>query len=260
MDTLRETVKSRLAPEHIERVRRVMRGVRSIYMAPWRVYWRSQIKDYAALPDGRHWRTAVPSALHFSLQDGTINYRYRDIPMLKHPVEIALYMRLIWETRPGTIIEIGSQSGGAAVWMADMVNLFGIDGRVVSIDLRTPTPKYMPSNVRFLQGDANDIGATLTADLLASFPRPWLVIEDSAHTFVATLAVLEFFANRLNSGEYIVIEDSNASEMGAADDGGPAKSIAAFLSRRDDFEIDARYCDQYGLNVTGNPNGYLRKK
>jgi cephalosporin hydroxylase len=56
------------------------------------------------------------------------------------------------------------------------------------------------------------------------------------------------------------LEDSNASEMGAADDGGPAKSIAEFLSRHDDFEIDARYCDQYGQNVTGNPNGYLRKK
>jgi cephalosporin hydroxylase len=47
--------------------------------------------------------------------------------------------------------------------------------------------------------------------------------------------------------------------MGAADDGGPAKSIAEFLSRHGDFEIDARYCDQYGRNVTGNPTGYLRK-
>jgi cephalosporin hydroxylase len=26
------------------------------------------------------------------------------------------------------------------------------------------------------------------------------------------------------------------------------------------YEIDARYCDQYGQNVTGNLNGYLRKK
>lgn len=260
MKSLRENVKSKLAQEHVDRVRRVMHRVRSIYMAPWRAYWRSRIKDYALLPGGRHWHTAIPSALHFSLQDGTIGYRYRDIPMLKHPVEIALYMRLIWETRPGTIIEIGTQSGGAAVWMGDMLNLFDIDGRVVSIDLRTPTPKYTPSNVKFIQGDANDIGATLTASLLATLPKPWLVIEDSAHTFAATLAVLDFFANRLSSGEYIVIEDSNISEMGAADDGGPAKAIAEFLSRNGDFAIDARYCDQYGLNVTGNPNGYLRKK
>jgi cephalosporin hydroxylase len=229
-------------------------------MAPWRVIWRAQIKNYEPLPNGRNWRTAISPALHFSLQRGIISYRYRDIPMLKHPVEIALYMRLIWETRPGTIIEIGTQSGGAAVWMADMLNLFGIDGQVVSIDLNPPRPSHVPSNVKFLEGDANDIGVALTPTKLSSFPRPWLVIEDSAHTFKATLAVLEFFAERLQRGEFIVIEDSNASEMGAADDGGPAKAIAAFLRDHTVFEIDTRYCDQYGRNVTGNPNGYLRKK
>jgi len=30
--------------------------------------------------------------------------------------------------------------------------------------------------------------------------------------------------------------------------------------RREDYEIDERYCDLYGFNVTENPNGYLRKK
>ncbi len=230
-------------------------------MAPRRMLWRSQIKNYAPLPGGRHWRSDVPVDLNWKLQRGTINYRYRDVPMLKHPVEVALYMRLIWETRPATIVEIGSQSGGAAVWMADLLNLFGIPGNVVSIDLKPPSPPYVPANVKFLEGDANDIGDTLTPQLLESLPRPWLVIEDSAHTYVATLAVLRFFDTRLRSGEYIIIEDSNISEMGGADDGGPARSIADFLQESGDrFEIDARYCDQYGRNVTGNPNGYLRRK
>ena len=115
--------------------------------------------------------------------------------------------------------------------------------------------------MKFLEGDANDIGDTLTPQLLESLPRPWLIIEDLAHTYVATLAVLRFFDTRLRSGEYIIIEDSNISEMGGAEDGGPARSIADFLQDSGDrFEIDARYCDQYGRNVTGNPNGYLRRK
>jgi hypothetical protein len=43
-------------------------------------------------------------------------------------------------------------------------------------------------------------------------------------------------------------------------EGGPARSITEFLQQRGDaYEIDAAYCDQYGRNVTGNPNGYLRK-
>jgi cephalosporin hydroxylase len=259
MQSVREAVKARLSPENTARARRALAVVRDAYMTPWRVYWRSQIKDYPTLPGGRHWRSDVPVELSWTVQRGIMNYRYRDIPMLKHPVEIALYMRLIWETKPATIIEIGTQKGGAAIWMADLLNLFGLPGRVVSVDLNPPQPPYVPSNLSFMRGDANNIGATLTDDVLKSLPHPWLVIEDSAHTFVATLAVLRYFADWLQSGEYIVIEDSNASEMGQADDGGPAKAIATFLRERRDFEIDTEICDHYGQNVTGNPNGYLRK-
>jgi cephalosporin hydroxylase len=42
---------------------------------------------------------------------------------------------------------------------------------------------------------------------------------------------------------------------------GPARAIAEFLAARGgDYEIDERYCDQSGFNVTENPNGYLRRK
>lgn len=42
-------------------------------------------------------------------------------------------------------------------------------------------------------------------------------------------------------------------------EGGPCRAISEFL-RDHPYEIDATYCDRYGHNVTGNPNGYLRKK
>ena len=114
-----------------------------------------------------------------------------------------------------------------------------------------------------MQGDANNLGLTLTADLLNSLPRPWLVIEDASHQYAATLAVLRFFDPLLRSGEYIVVEDATVTEMGidAHFEGGPARSIAEFLQDRgNDYEIDTRYCDHYGRNVTGNPNGYLKKR
>jgi cephalosporin hydroxylase len=264
MSSLREHVKSRLTQEQNQRVRHTINAAKYLIKLPYRAFRRAGIKRrLLPLPNGRGWRTAIPPALHVSVIQGVISYRYRDIVMQKHPVEVALYMRLIWETKPRTIIEIGSQAGGSAVWLRDMLNQFEIDGRVISIDLRPPSPPYRPPNVSFMHGDANDLGLTLTADLLNALPRPWLVIEDASHHYAATLAVLRFFDPLLRQGEYIVVEDATVTEMGidAHFEGGPARAIAEFLrDRRQDYEIDTRYCDHYGRNVTGNPNGYLRRR
>jgi cephalosporin hydroxylase len=260
MQLMREVARSYLS---LDQRRRLLWALnRARYYHPMQVLRRFQVRKYPALPDGRGWRTAISPLLHRTFQEGTIDYSYRGIQMAKYPFEIALYMRLIWEMRPGTIIEIGTNRGGAAIWMADMLNLFGISGRVVAVDLNVPQPSYVPTNVEFLQGDAYDIGKALTPDILASLPRPWIVIEDSEHTYGATKGILNFFDPHMHSGEYIIVEDTCVGEMGAKDwDEQPGKAIDEFLRERPNaYEIDARYCDQYGRNVTSNPNGYLRKK
>jgi cephalosporin hydroxylase len=260
MRSWRQYATSRLT----EQQRTGLKHAVNFVLSPLRALRRSGIeRRLQPLPDGRGWRSEIPSSLHFSIQAGTINYRYRDIPMLKHPVEVALYMWLLWKEKPKTIIEIGSQSGGAAVWMGDMLNNFGIAGQVISIDLTPPSPPYLPSNVTFLQGDANHLGRTLAPEFLATLPRPWLVIEDASHQYAATLAVLKFFDPLIQPNEYVIVEDGNVTEMGddARFDGGPARAIGQFLEERGlDYEIDAAYCDHFGANVTGNPNGYLRRK
>jgi cephalosporin hydroxylase len=264
MTSLRETIKSHLTPEQTRRARHAINAIRYAVNAPYRLFRRTGIeRRLPALPNGRNWRTAIPPGLHISVTQGQIEYLYRGIVMQKHPVEIALYMQLIWETKPRTIIEIGAQAGGSAVWLADTLKNFEVDGQVISVDLRPPSPAYKPANVRFLRGDANDLGSTLTPDFLATLPRPWMVIEDASHQYAATLAVLRFFDPLLRQGEYIIVEDATVTEMGidARFDGGPARSIAEFLNEKTDgYDIDTRYCDHYGRNVTGNPNGYLRKK
>ena len=130
--------------------------------------------------------------------------------------------------------------------MADILKTFGIDGRVISIDLRPPTPIYAPSNVAFLRGDANDLSPTLTPELIATLPHPWLVIEDAIRCGDACGAA--FFRSDAAFRRDIVVEDGNITEMGedADHEGGPARSITEFLQARGDaYEIDATYC--YGV-------------
>ena len=238
---IRAQIKKRLTFEQRRRIIRAWVELRATF-APGRIRARNLPK----LPNRRKWRTDLSNALLWSCQGGTLAYQYRDIPMLKQPFEVALYMRLIWETKPGSIIEIGTHPGGAAVWMSDLLETFGIDGQIVSIDLQPPAPAYHPRNVSFMRGDAHDLAPTLLRELLAQFRRPWLIIEDAEHHYKSTLAVMRFFDPLLQAGEYLVIEDADILLTGQDRDrdGGPARSIAEFLrDRGDSYEIDARYCD-----------------
>src|ERR1700733_4114505 len=249
--TLREYVKSRLTKDQRQRIRRAINFAETVCPPLRAVRQAAVMRAWPPLPGGRTWQTAIPPAMLLSFVEGATNYRYRNIPMQKHPIEIALYTQLLWQIKPATIIEIGTLAGGAAVWMGDLLNTFGINGRVISIDLRPPAPSYAPPNVKFLRGDANDLGGTLDSELLRTLPRPWLIIEDSSHDYETSLAVLRFFDPLLRSGEYMIVEDAAIAEMGQDSwhEGGAACATAQFIfERSSDYEIDSSYCDHYGRN------------
>lgn len=223
---------------------------------------RASIAKVANRPDGRQWGSGLPISAVQSIQKGAARYSYRGVRMLKNPFEMALYPLLLWQLKPRTVIEIGSNTGASAVWFADLMATYGIDGKVISVDIAVPEPNLQRQDVIFLKGDALKLGDVLTPEMLSGIHRPLLVIEDSAHYPETSRAVLEFFDPVLQPGEYIVIEDGNVTDLGIAHKfrGGPGVAIAEFLARaRDRYEIDAGLCDFYGPNFTGNTNGYLKR-
>jgi cephalosporin hydroxylase len=205
--------------------------------------------------------TALANPLLGSIQRGSLRYSYRGVPTIKDPFDWAIYPMLLWETRPASIIEIGSNRGGSAMWMADLMRAFAMRCHVHSIDIN-PVRDLRAEGVTYYGGDARRLDQTLSRDFLLNLPRPLLVIEDSDHQAVTTLAVLRFFDEWLGPGEYIVVEDGIVTAMGEAAQygGGPHAAIAQFLSERPGrYQVDRRYCDWFGLNVTWNVNGYLRR-
>lgn len=163
---------------------------------------------------------------------------------------------------PRTVIEIGTAKGGSALWLADQLSIYGIDGFEVHTYDIAPPPAWRDDRIRFHQGDAYELPARMSAKWVAERPRPLLVIEDSAHTSGVTTAVLDHFAPLMQSGEYIIIEDAIIHEMNADDryHGGPRKALAEFLPAHPEFVVDERWCNYYGPNVTWNVNGYLRRR
>lgn len=206
-------------------------------------------------------RSAIPYELLMSIQNGAMTFRYRGIETFKNPFDLALYTMLLADLRPATILEIGSHAGGSALWFADMTRSLGVETHVHSLDI-ADAPRPEDERISFHVGDAHRLGDTFGEALLRGLPRPWLVVEDSDHQRLTTLAVLRFFDPWLAPGDYAVVEDGILTDMrvGPTYDGGPLRAIQEFLAAAPGrYEIDRAYCDYFGRNVTWNVDGWLRR-
>lgn len=210
--------------------------------------------------DRRFGTTALPAKMLSHIQAASVLHTYKGMRMAKNPFDLALYPLLLWQMKPRTIIEIGSFTGGSAIWFADQAVALGLDTQIYSFDIN-PVTDVTCRNVTFRGGDARRPQETFPLAWIRSLPRPLLVVEDSDHFYQTTKAVLDHFAPLMHLGEYIVIEDGEITPLGWAVkfDGGPLRAISDFLAENSArFEIDRRYCDRYGHNVTANTDGYLR--
>ena len=209
----------------------------------------------------RTWNTSLPYELMMSIQNSVHNYLYRGVPIQKNPFDFAIYPLLMWQLKPRTIIEIGSKSGGSALWFGDLLTNFGINGHIYSVDI-VKVIKYSHPNVTFLEGDGQNLQETFSDDFLKKLHHPLLIIEDADHSFQTSKSVLEFFHPYLDQGEYIVIEDGIISDIvqDKLYQSGPHKALKFFVEKYDnEYEIDSEYCDFFGYNLTWSTNGYLKK-
>jgi cephalosporin hydroxylase len=210
------------------------------------------------------WGSALPMEALRQIQSGLHRVKYRGIEMLKNPFDIAIYMQLLWDLKPGTVFEIGTHSGGTAIWLGDQLINYGLPGRVISIDLIQPAA-IEHSRVQLLEGDATALAEALDPELLQSSPHPWLVIEDSSHEVITSEAVWRFFHPFLTPGDYLVVEDGIISDLFPEAypnfSSGPHIAIGRLLGEFPDvYEVDRHYCDFFGHNFTWCTNGFLRRK
>jgi len=172
--------------------------------------------------------------------------RWKDTILFKTAFDLAIYQMLMWELKPKTIIELGSGTGGSAIWMSDLLASYNMDCKIISVDITPPPIQY--KNVTFLQGDVYKIETALDSQMLNQLPHPWLVIED-AHANVQ--GVLNYFHQFLKQGDYLNIEDSQ----------GKQGDIAAFLQdKKGNYMVDTRYCDFFGRNLTCSWNSIFRRE
>jgi cephalosporin hydroxylase len=211
----------------------------------------------------RPWHSSVPVKFLQALQRRLHNFSYLGTPLLKNPFDLAIYSQLLWALKPRTIVEIGSKSGGSAIWFAHQLDVFQREFRIFSIDLIKVEDVAHP-RVTFLQGDANDLGQTGGIDWAADLIPPLLLIDDANHQESTCIRIADFFHPLLRQGDYFVIEDGIISDLSPETfpnaSSGPHMAIRQLLERHPDaYIIDRFYCDMFGYNATWCTNGFLRR-
>ena len=215
------------------------------------------------------------SDLHFNSVKGIISgkYRsvYRGIDILKAPVDTEI---LFWYIKPRTVIELGSFTGGSALWIVDTLNTSNIECNVFSVDidlsnLHPMAKQHQPTNLSFFEGDNKEINRVLTPEFLHAQPHPFIVIDDAHSDFDV---VMEYFDKFLIPGDYLVCEDTSPdipdSLQGGLDTGegyirvGLEKLMIwkRFLEKHGDkYAVDSFYSDFFGYNASSNWDGYVRR-
>ena len=214
--------------------------------------------------EGRSWSSDIPQALLLQIQQGVHHQRYRGRQLVKSPFDVAMYQQLLERQRPATIIEIGSNDGGSALWLAGLAAGLGLTAMVHSYDI-SPVTDLDHQGVCFHAGDGRRLGDAISADELATWPRPWLVIDDADHAEPTTAGILGFFHPHLQPGDMVVVEDGNLSdlypELFPDHSSGPHHALRRFLAEHGgDYEIAAELCDLFGHNTTTASNGILRRR
>ena len=206
-------------------------------------------------------KSTIPRRFLLNLERSVHKYQFEGVVTLKNPFDLALYMKLISQLKPATIIEIGSAFGGSAKLFSTIARGIRLNTHVYSFDIN-PVEGKDDDNLSFHYGDIYDLENSALPVILRDAQHPFLVVEDGPHSFEACSASLDFFSPYLRKGDYIVVEDGIVSDFGRgyrAYKDGPNRAIANFLRKESErFVVDREICDFFGTNVTWNTNGYLR--
>ena len=192
-----------------------------------------------------------------SISMGHHKVTYRGIQAIRCPFDYVIYQMIISELKPDLVIEIGTNLGGGALYLADLMDSIS-HGFVHTVDLTKQSDHLVAEHprIKVFTGGWEKYEIEVSKEF-----EKILVIEDASHVYEDTLSAMQKFAPLVSVGSYLIVEDGIVNELGVGDEynGGPLKAIREFLPLNKHFEVDRRWCDLFGKNATFNVNGYLKR-
>jgi cephalosporin hydroxylase len=199
---------------------------------------------------------------------------YAGVPLSKFPEDLRVYEHLLWEDRADTVIEIGTQAGGSALWFRDRLDIARRYGRiaraprVISVDRDHATARReldradpdWTSSITLVEADVRDAATADAVARLVDDGARCLVVEDSAHEYDTTMAALVGFARFVPPQGFFVVEDGcvDVEEL-RLDEAWPRGVLPAvhdWLKTEPGFRV-RRDLELYGVSC--HPEGFLQR-
>lgn len=193
---------------------------------------------------------------------GFLDLAWMGVPILKCPFDMHMYQELVFETKPGLIIETGAFLGGSTLFFAQLCDLMG-QGRVVSVELETANDLPQHPRITYMLGRSSTEPDVVRELHGLSLEHRTMVVLDSSHNRAHVLRELQLYSPLVSKGCYLIAEDTNVHGYPLcpprdkiADDGGPAEAVKEWQPVNHGFEVDRRF---ERLRMSFNPGGYLRR-
>ncbi|MGE5659179.1 MAG: CmcI family methyltransferase [Actinomycetota bacterium] len=135
------------------------------------------------------------------------------VKALKAPSDMWNYQEIIWELKPSLIIEFGSFYGGGTLFFASLLDQLNYPSKVLSVDIDHTSLHEKVKNhprIHLMRSSSTDpaVAQTIVA-LRREFPGRVFAILDSNHEKQHVLAEMQLLRPLLQTGDYLVVEDSN---------------------------------------------------
>lgn len=199
------------------------------------------------------------------------NFRWMGLPIIQYPADIIAMQELIFTVRPSRIVETGIARGGSMAFYASMLNMIGIDGLVVGVEISLsdenrrlldehPMSKFM----KVVDGSSVDQENVDKVRCHLGEQSPVLVVLDSHHGHEHVLEELRLYSPFVQKNSYIVVFDTVVEDLpgSMSEDrpwgpgNNPKTAVHAFIEENPRFEIDTTFNDKLLLSVA--PDGFLR--
>ena len=218
-------------------------------------------------------RKSLDWMLHADRYKYTYNFTWMGRPIIKFPSDIIIQQELMWKLKPDLVIETGIAHGGSIIFTASMMEMMGIDGEVVGIDVDIRKHNRdlieahpMMKRITMYEGSSTSSDIVEKVRKHAIGKKCVMVVLDSLHSHEHVYNELKAYAPLVTVGSYCILPDTFIeffpkgyySHNRPWDVGNnPYTGMKQYLGETDMFVTDHSLTNK--AMITETIDGYLRR-